>query len=78
MGFLSQSDWQRVKLLSMMDGITNEEQQALWDLISKSGPGAKPLADQYVAKGATYRYTVAQVNQILGKRKNIFQQLFGL
>lgn len=72
-------DVERVKMLTEMTGITQEEQAILWNLVLNVDPyEAGTLADRYVAQGATYKYTKAEVDQKLGKHKPWWQRWLGL
>jgi hypothetical protein len=72
-------DRERIKMLLTMDGIDSQEQERLWRLgTDVSSEEAKRFADLLVAKGATYRHTLKEVDAIFGNSKSFWSRLLGL
>lgn len=76
------SDRERIKMLTTMNGISNTQQDTLWHLALDVGPEeAEEYTKSLIERGATYKYTMTEVEQVLGPRKSfiglLLERLFG-
>jgi len=69
---------ERIKMQLTLDGITQKQQEDLWELAVGPDDDAREwYLNSLLAEGATYRYTQEEVDRTLGKRQPLWKRLLG-
>lgn len=76
--FMTESQ-ERIKMQLTLNGITEKQQETLWDYALGPDDAAWELyLDSLLADGATYTYTQEEVVRKFGKLKPLWKILLGL